>query len=147
LLFFLLLWCIFFHLHLFHPSASFSLTRGVFPMRIRSPTPLTDCLPVCCTACIVTALLKLLALNVLLKTGLKERSPYVPECAPRCSCDSTGCTSNQGAWEKNLNTLLLSMPMDQSAFLSSDKPYLLFLMISLWASGRRDQQDIQRWVN
>jgi len=37
--------------------------------------------------------------------------------------------------------------MDQSAFLSSDKPYLLFLMISLYASGRRDQQDIQRWVN
>lgn len=93
---------------------------------IRSPVPLTDCLLVCCTACVVTALLKLLTLNFLLKTSLKDRSPYAPEYAPRLSYDSTV----RIAKEKNLNTLLFTVPMDQSAFLSSDKPCPLSLTIS-----------------
>lgn len=42
---------------------------------------------------------------------------------------------------KHLNTLLLSMLMDQSPFLFSDECCPLLLMVS----GRRDQLHIQRW--
>lgn len=98
--FFFFFWCIYFHRHLFRSSASFSLTRGVLTTWIRSPVPLTGCLLLCCAACVITALLKLLTLNFLLKTSLKERSPYAPDCAPRLSYDSTVRANSRGAWDK-----------------------------------------------
>lgn len=51
---------------------------------------------------VVTAPLKLLSLNVLLKTSLKEISPYGPEYALRLPYDSTVHTNKQGKKSKPL---------------------------------------------
>lgn len=74
-----------------------SLTWGVLMAWIRSPISWLTA-----HSCVVTAPLELLTLNILLKTSLKEISPYGPEYAPRLPYDSTVHTNNQGKKSKPL---------------------------------------------
>lgn len=53
------------------------------------------------------SLLDLLALNFLLKTSLKERSPNALEYAPRLAYDLTVFTNSQRVWEKSKNLVII----------------------------------------
>lgn len=95
--------------------------------------------------CVSLSLLDLLALNFLLKTSLKERSPNALEYAPKLAYDLTVFTNSQWAWEKSKHLVIIHAHGSESLLVFRwTLPAAFFFFFFLMVSGRRDQQNTQR---
>lgn len=123
LLVFLLLWCIFFHLHMLH-SSTFSLAWGIWEEGEQPPPLSTACSPVS------SQFYKAPHLSILLKNKLKKADRHMLQNTHQDFPMAWLHCQLPKSLETKLNTLLSTVSTDQSAFSSSDKRCPLSLMIS-----------------